>query len=984
MVDDTPPMQVTIRTPQAQAYMDAHPQLTGDVNGGAPNGGMVDASSILADAPLPQAPSGEVAPRYAPTQVPVSEGGGVIDASDVLKAHPLISADMSNEQILHSIGLPKNRVAEITNDPTYKSLNAVEPDFLAKEVSEPNSTVPLLKDNPAFGAFIQSADESAFGVARLLTHALHSVGGVPDTTTDLMDAWSKVNDLAWQGRNGIRPQDYQANYTVPKIAGAVALAAAPGLMAAPAAIGRGIAGALTAPAEATLAAAPAAALATPLTTAGQVAKYAATGAGVAGGGATQAAAMANPQVDFTAQPKDRQDQYWKQTTHSAKEGALFALGLHNIAAGGYAAAKWGISKSTTAQKIAAQTQELMAHIPKTREGFVNFMKNYAPLFSKPEFAEREANFAANDVAPKLNQITHGATSGFFEKTLGSLPFGMGRINAKQGKELGAVAHEYSADAYDKMINTKFDNMHELEEAARSGGPKSEAAQRILEEMKQAGTTPARVAQLSAEGKGVREWLISRKKFAKVQELAAGAKMPTEKPLAKVNELIKDLAQRDNPDAGLLTRLTKIKNNLEGSDELNTYGRFENRKEELADLIKQHHGTPTEGKLIELQRAMQQAQHDFAENIHKYAKSERYGILAKDTAPYFKASKGEGYNFTAMRPTSAVEAEPGVRMFAPGNVPQASPEGWNTTNVKLKSPIIVEGQKGLNEFKQKLGLPVDNKFKNAEDLKADWEATTEKATQYAKSSGHDGVVFTKDGVPQSVIDMTRWKKQIGNDATDALQNYRKNIGAQGSAVRGARQGLTTANPDNIIDNALDKKGAETATNYYNSLDDKGRAALRVATINRAIKLGVDKDGNFDPSKVSKYFRDRQESVNVFFKGEDRWNLNGFTNLMDEAKAHSGGGHGLTGTIMMAEAASEVIKDVGNMGHAAVEAATTYAALSATGAAVRLLSTSPKFRHFLVAASDTKPGSPAMQKIYDKVMSLVDQTAAGAAAKQGVKQ
>ena len=631
---DAPPLKVTIRTPATQAYLDAHPQLTGDINGGQAGGAPVNADDFLdSEAPAPAQPT------YAPTEI---AGSGTqaqpMSADDFMKNDAALNPKMSNDQILHSIGLPKEQVAKITDDPVYKTLNAIETNFLAKEVSAPNSTVPLLKENPTIGAFIQSADESAFGVARLLTHALNKVGGVPDTTTDLMDAWSKVNDIAWQGRNGISPQDYKNNYTVPKIAGAVALGAAGGLVAGGVKAAAGLAGGT---ADATLAAGATNALATPLTAAGQVAKYATTGAGVAAGGATQAAAYANPQVDFAADPQTRQKQYWDQTAADAKEGAMFALGLHNVASGAFAAAKYGIAKSKTAQAIAEQTKQLMTHVPTTVEGYKNFMQNYAPLFSKPEFAEREANFAMHGVEPKLSQVTHGSVSKGSEKLLGGLPFGLSKFEGKQAGQLGAAAQKYSAEAYDKMINTKFSGIKELEEAAKSNGPKSEAAQRILDEFQQAGITPARVAQLSAEGEGVRKWLIGRKKFAKVQELAKGASMPVEKPLAKVNELIKDMAQRDNPDSGLLTRLTKIKTNLEGGSTFNTYSRFEGRKEELAELIKKYQGTPTEGKLIELQRAMTQAQHDFAENIHKYAKSERFGIMAKDTAPYFKASKEIG-------------------------------------------------------------------------------------------------------------------------------------------------------------------------------------------------------------------------------------------------------------------------------------------------------------------------------------------------------
>lgn len=982
-------MQVTIHTPAAQAYIDAHPQLQGDINGGQAGGAPINADDFLDAAPAkaPPTPQAGASPQLNPTTAPTAgTAAAPMSADDFLKNEAAINPKMKNEQILSALGMPDDQVKAVTKDPLYKALNAVAPDFLAQEAAKPGSTIPLLKDNPAFGAFVQSADQSAFGVARLMTHALASTGAIPQTSADVMDAWSKVNDLAWPTRNSITPQDYEQNYTVPKIAGAVALGAGASLAGA----ATGVASGLT---DVGVAAGGKIAQAIGLKGAAGVVGRGLQAAAVGGAGATGAAAYANPSVDFSGTSEDRAKQYWQQSEAGAKEGALFAGLLHGAVKGGSSAISSAVAKSKNAAAIAAGVQRVMSHVPTTQEGYQYFMKHFSPLFKTPAYAEREANFAMNQVNPKLSQVTHGAVSKGSEKLFGGLPFGLTKFNAKQGEQLSGAAQRYSAAAYDKMINTKFSGMAELEEAAKSGGAKSEAAQRILEEFHHAGLTPARTAQLSAEGEGIRKWLIGRKKFAKVQELAKGAAINTAKPLDKVNELIKELAQRDNPDSGLLTRLTKMKANMEGPGELNTWGRFEGRIEELAEQIKKYQGTPTEGKLIELQRAMKLAQHEFAENIHKYSKSERFGIMAKDTAPYFKASKGEGYNFPAMRPEGAAESEPGVRMYAtPQTAAQAAthlPEGelMAGKTVKLRSPVIVEGAKGLNEFKQRLGLPVDNTFKTPEALKADWDAITQKATEYSKSTGHDGVVFTKDGVPQSVIDMTSWKKSIGEAATNALKYYRENIGAEGSALKGAAQSLKTANPDNIIDKALDKKGAETATNYFKSLDDKGRAAIRVATIERAIKLATDEDGNIKPQKIAKYFHDRQDAVNVFFKGEDKWALNGFVKLMNESKAHTGGGgHGLTGSIVLAEAAMDIIKSTfsGNFGEAAGSAIKAVGSLSGAGAIAAKAATSAKFRYFLTAASDAAPGSPAMQKIYAKMMDLLDTTAAATAAKEGASQ
>src|SRR6202012_5731950 len=183
------------------------------------------------------------------------------------------------------------------------------------------------------------------------------------------------------------------------------------------------------------------------------------------------------------------------------------------------------------------------------------------------------------------------------------------------------------------------------------------------------------------------------------------------------------------------------------------------------------------------------------------------------------------------------SDPGVRVYTTHAAAKAAhaPNGMAGTRVQLKSPVIIEGSKGLAEFAKKVGLKLDTKFG---DKEAQNKAITEAALNYAKSAGHDGVVFTEKGVPQQVIDMTKWKKDIGEAAQNALKYHRENIGAANSTVRRVQQSVEQSNPDNIIDNALDKKGAVTAQNYYNALDDKGRAALRVNTIQRAINQATD--------------------------------------------------------------------------------------------------------------------------------------------------
>lgn len=145
--------------------------------------------------------------------------------------------------------------------------------------------------------------------------------------------------------------------------------------------------------------------------------------------------------------------------------------------------------------------------------------------------------------------------------------------------------------------------------------------------------------------------------------------------------------------------------------------------------------------------------------------------------------------------------------------------------------------------------------------------------------------------------------------------------------------------------------------YNALDNKGRAAVRYGMVDEAMRRATDEEGGFNPKKFSQYLHNVQETRGVFMKGTDKWQMDGFINLMNHAASskEATNSHFLLGAIL-GEGMLGRLKEAG-----------TGALLGATGsaAAVRWLLTSPTGKRLLLASAEVRPGSPAMAKVVDKI-------------------
>lgn len=152
------------------------------------------------------------------------------------------------------------------------------------------------------------------------------------------------------------------------------------------------------------------------------------------------------------------------------------------------------------------------------------------------------------------------------------------------------------------------------------------------------------------------------------------------------------------------------------------------------------------------------------------------------------------------------------------------------------------------------------------------------------------------------------------------------------------------------------GTDTAQAFYNNLEQKGRSAVRYGMVDEAVQKATDAKGNVSPEVVSGYLHDIRQARAVFFKGQDKWEMDGFTNLMNHMQV--GYKPGSTMKVGAGGAEAYLLHALGWTGGAATVGATH---------GLRWLLTSPKGKAFMLASSDLKPGSPAMSNLTQKIVA-----------------
>lgn len=188
------------------------------------------------------------------------------------------------------------------------------------------------------------------------------------------------------------------------------------------------------------------------------------------------------------------------------------------------------------------------------------------------------------------------------------------------------------------------------------------------------------------------------------------------------------------------------------------------------------------------------------------------------------------------------------------------------------------------------------------------------------------------------------------------------------------------PEHVMDYFVQAGQAGKAKYFYNGLDDNGRSAVRWGIVRDAYdKATSGGSKTFSPGTFATEMAKKQEAVGVFFRGEDKWQIDGFTKLMRAIEDSGAAGYapktGKAAILPMIAGGqgSSLLGALGALAHGDPGIATAAAATAATptlfGRLGKNLLTTPAGKRLLLAASNFQPGTKAMNSLLMKDLPKV---------------
>ncbi len=252
-------------------------------------------------------------------------------------------------------------------------------------------------------------------------------------------------------------------------------------------------------------------------------------------------------------------------------------------------------------------------------------------------------------------------------------------------------------------------------------------------------------------------------------------------------------------------------------------------------------------------------------------------------------------------------------------------------------------------------------------------------------GQKGVGVLQALKNQVDVSLNKFANTHGNELKVAWRNadhFYKNYITPAKDTLLAKS-LKEANPDEIYSKWIklgDKK--DRAGRFYNALDDKGKSAVKYGMVNNAYEAAVKRSGKFSPGR----FADEMEKVHgakdVFFRGQDKAEIDGFSNLMD----HVSGSFSAVSKPRTGERTIPWFAGLGaglGVGTGVISGGTVAAGLAGT-AFVKQMLTSNWGRNYLTAASKLQAGTPAMQSLTDALSRALQRGSVVSATQPGEDQ
>jgi hypothetical protein len=291
---------------------------------------------------------------------------------------------------------------------------------------------------------------------------------------------------------------------------------------------------------------------------------------------------------------------------------------------------------------------------------------------------------------------------------------------------------------------------------------------------------------------------------------------------------------------------------------------------------------------------------------------------------------------AQRGAQAVGGEVATTALPPQSMADTSFEGLRRLRSRLGG-MIQDGKKGANAAVGTEGTGILERLRGA--VEKDMEA-------FAKSNGPDLA--------------TAWR--------DADRIYKTQVVP--FKDRALASAMKSATPDEIFDQFM-KRGREgRAANFYEALDPKGQAAVRVGFVENALEKAMnpgqgDQAAVFSPGRFAKYLEDMRKPLGVALKGRDKWELDGLAKLMRHVeRAGQFAENPPTGNRLMQLA-------VGGGLAGAAKFVDPWAAVGVWGSTktAKVLLTTPAGKRLLLAAAELPVGSKVLQDLVENQLPKV---------------
>ena len=192
------------------------------------------------------------------------------------------------------------------------------------------------------------------------------------------------------------------------------------------------------------------------------------------------------------------------------------------------------------------------------------------------------------------------------------------------------------------------------------------------------------------------------------------------------------------------------------------------------------------------------------------------------------------------------------------------------------------QKDLQKIQTAFNNPnVTTDFANMRLLRSQLGDMAEKYANTGTNPNKSGAKFLGDLRQAVTDDIDNFVATSGSPAVKQAYGradgyYKGMMARQDKAYGKAMQSKT---PDEIYNEFVKRGKGDRAANFYNALDQKGQAAVRLKMTDEAINKATNEStGHFSPAKFAGEFERLSEPYGKVFSGADKAEMDGFVKLM----------------------------------------------------------------------------------------------------------